>query len=40
MIYVSTGGFSRSTGYNSAVSLAESGLKNIELSGGAYDEDY
>ena len=40
MIYVSTGGFSGSTGYNSAVSLAESGLKNIELSGGAYDEDY
>jgi len=40
MIYVSTGGFYDSTGFKSAVSLAKSGLKNIELSGGTYDEDY
>ena len=40
MIYVSTGGLSNSTGYQAAMSFAESGLKNLELSGGAYDKDY
>ena len=40
MIYVSTGGLSNSTGYQTAMSFAESGLKNLELSGGAYGKDY
>ena len=40
MIFVSSGGLRNSSGYQAAMSFAESGLKNIELSGGAYDKDY
>jgi hypothetical protein len=40
VIYVSTGGFCDSSGYKTALSLAESGLNNIELSGGLFDKDY
>ena len=36
MIFISTGGFSKTSAYNTALNLIENGISNIELSGGKY----
>lgn len=38
MIYVSTGGDSEQTAYNTACKFLDFGIENIELSGGLYDK--
>jgi len=39
MIYISTGGESSRTGYETACSLIDGGIRNIELSGGVHNKD-
>ena len=40
MIFVSTGGFRGKTAYETCKELYKSGIREIELSGGKYSENY